>query len=236
MNNNLTSLTLAGCLLVTGAANAGSLVVVEPEPVPIAPIVAPAFAWDGAYAGVVLGYGEGMYTNGVSVLDEIGVDIDVNGAIYGAKLGYNFQSGSTVYGVEADITNGPTGLTPQGTAGPDWWCGTGDCYANIDAVATIRGRAGVLASSDFLIYGTAGIAIAQVTGGIVASPQDGGGTAYGAVGGVGAEYAVGSSASVGAEYLYYGLSPIPFGDDGSGNTFDGVGSFGVARLFFNFHF
>jgi len=177
-----------------------------------------------------------MYTNGVSVLDQLGVDINVNGEIFGAKLGYNFQSGSTVYGVEADITNGPTGLTPQGTWGPMWGCGTGDCYANIDSIVTVRGRAGILASSDFLIYGTAGVAAAQITGGIVASAQDGGGTAMGAVGGIGAEYAIGNSTTVGAEYLYYGISPIPFGVDGSGNTFDGVGDFGVARLFFNFHF
>ncbi len=227
-------LSLSGLLLSSAASFAGSMnVVSEPE---IMPMPEPVFDWGGAYGGVALGFGQGTYTQGVSVLGELGVDVDVSGAIVAAKLGYNIQNGNTVFGVEADISSGPSGVTPQFTTGPDWSCNTGDCYVDINSVASLRARAGFTPSPDMLLYATGGLAVAQVTGGILASAQDGGGSASGAVSGVGMEFAAGNNASFGAEYLYYNISPIPFGVDGLGNTFDGVGDFGVLRFFFNKHF
>jgi len=69
---------------------------------------APVYSWAGFYIGGSLGAGLALQ----KVLDLSGSIYDVGaagynqnlGAIVGANLGYNFQSGNLVYGVEADIS------------------------------------------------------------------------------------------------------------------------------------
>ncbi|GAA2866226.1 outer membrane immunogenic protein [Aminobacter niigataensis] len=88
-----------------GAALAADAVVTEPTS-----DLAPAgFVWAGGYVGLHVGYGRG---NGNAVdLDDsffdesIGQthDVDTEGFVGGVQAGHNWQTGSFVYGLEADI-------------------------------------------------------------------------------------------------------------------------------------
>jgi outer membrane immunogenic protein len=77
--------------------------------------------------------------------------------IGGGQLGYNWQHGTFVYGVEADIS----GLTHgYRQAAPE--VGKGNMVkSDIEWLATFRGRAG-LAVNDTLVYMTGGLAVGGV--------------------------------------------------------------------------
>ena len=188
--------------------------------------------WSGGYFGIHGGISGGNYM--LFSTDGDGVGIDVDGVVVGGTVGYNFQKDRIVYGVEADISTGPAGITPQGSSGPYWVCFTGDCNADIKRFGTVRGRIG-FAQKNMLIYGTAGLAWGDVEGGIFNSVQQGGGTAYGWAAGLGAEYALNQSWSAKIEYMHVDLGDIPFGIDGS-TVLLGRGDFQVLRLGLNTKF
>jgi len=200
-------------------------------------LAAPAFAddWSGFYAGIHGGSGSGTYTQGVSALDQTGVDVDVTGTIGGVTAGYNWNTGTLVYGVEVDYSTGPNGITPQGSEGPFWICGSGDCNVSIDDFITVRGRVGI-EYGGVLMYGTAGYASGNITGGIYDSDQQGGGVASGWTAGAGIEFDVLANATGKIEILQVDLGAIPFGTNGDVETFDGVGSFSVVRFGLNYQF
>ena len=177
---------------------------------PAAPIVAaaPIFTWSGFYLGVNAGYG--WSNNDSDVIDLVDEDDD-GGFIGGAQVGYNYQIGSFVVGVEGDlqyIDFGSTRFRDAGLvlreAGIDDWFGTA------------RARAGV-AFGQALIYGTGGFAFADDANGWT-------------VGG-GVEYAFTNNLSAKIEGLYVNLD-----NDDDFPGFDGETDFGVVRAGLNFRF
>ena len=216
-----------------GNANAGSVT----PPVIEVPVVSAAITdWSGAYIGAFGGFASGNYLQLDEVAGREGVDVAVDGGIFGVKGGYNFQSGNIVYGVEADYGNGPAGVTPQNTYGPNYYCGSGDCSIDIISLATVRLRVGYV-SGNWLVFGTAGLATAEVEGGIENSSFFDGGTATGWAAGVGGEYRINSNMSVSADALFVDLGSIPFGTESlDGNPFVGQGNFTEARLGVNWSF
>lgn len=87
-------------------------------------------------------------------LATIGAEYDVNGGIYGAHAGYNYNAGPLVLGVEAsysaaDINGSQTCLLLL------------TCARKIDAIGSLVGRLGY-AVDRTLVYSTAGIAWADV--------------------------------------------------------------------------
>jgi outer membrane immunogenic protein len=219
--------------LATSALASGPYIPYDPPVTPPPPV---AYDWSGYYAGAVIGASQGEYRQGVSALNQLGAFVDVDGATGGLLVGRNWQSSGAVFGLEFDASIGPSGVTPQfGPAGPDWFCNTGDCTVDIQALFTLRGRVG-MARDNWLFYGTAGIAHARVEGGIIASAQFGSGTATGYVAGLGAEYGISARSSIRAEYLYYDLGELPFGTDGGANRFDADGTFSTLRVGYNYRF
>lgn len=85
-----------------------------------------------------------------------------SGFVGGGQLGYNWQQGSWVYGVETDLSGTSLKSSMSGglsiTGCPSDAANTS---ANVDWYGTLRGRAG-WASGPFLVYGTAGLAYGQV--------------------------------------------------------------------------
>jgi len=114
------------CLLlaITGPAAAADLSEASPDygrPAAAAPL------WSGPYAGVQGGYGWGSTSHSFDNGAPSG-ESHPQGGLGGAHAGYNFQKGSLVAGLEADIEaadlsgtfSNPSGITSQGWARLNW--------------------------------------------------------------------------------------------------------------------
>jgi outer membrane immunogenic protein len=83
-----------------------------------------------------------------------------NGFIGGGQIGYNWQFGAGVFGVEADfdgIGSGHSSVTLHNLV-TGFVPATYTLDARLKALGTVRARLGFLATPSFLLYGTAGFA------------------------------------------------------------------------------
>lgn len=108
------------------------------------PVQSSAYDWTGVYLGAMLGYTWAEYS------PEALNDIDDNGYVAGGYTGFNFQSGSLVFGVEGDFA--AVGLDES----------SGGTSFETDMIGSVRGRVGY-AFDRILAYGTGGVAFANVT-------------------------------------------------------------------------
>jgi outer membrane immunogenic protein len=199
--------TIVGMFVATGVLGGASAQAADlPRPTPVpAPIAVPSL-WTGFYSGVYGGYGFDDLT-----ATALGVNIsplpEPKGFFFGSNIGYNWQFGAFVVGLEADFSYGKiedsvTIITlPGGTVG---------ATSNLDYFTTARARVGY-AFGNLLIYGTGGLAWAHnnatvdvVAPGFAArffDDQD----HLGWTAGGGFEYALSSRWSIKAEYLYLDL-------------------------------
>ena len=130
---------------------------------------------------------------------------NANGGMVGGDIGYNWQKGMWVFGVESDIswTNikgqsnvcGPNTLTPH------------PCGTNLDALATFRGRAGIAVgpAANWLLYATGGVAVGDIYGWDALTPASGRDWRAGWAAGAGVETAIAPNVSVKLEYLHVDL-------------------------------
>ena len=167
-------------------------------PPPRAPAFVPFFSWTGWYVGMNAGYGFGD-TNWTNTLTGISTgDFNVDGFQVGGTLGYNWQLGSTIFGVEGDF---------------DWSNMKGATNANCAVNCETRTpglpprAAASVTPSTAQPYVTGGAAFADVKlqgTGITAFSE----TQIGWVAGVGLEYAFLHNWTAKAEYLYSDLGTI----------------------------
>ena len=160
--------------------------------------------WSGLYAGVHGGYGE-VYTSGLVDPGSFQLeqsDLNLNGAILGAQVGYNVQMDSIVFGIEADASYLGLGFNDKNWDTPS--TGESNTAADIDLLASVRGRLGV-AMDNTLLYVTGGLAMTDAESSFLNS-----GTLtkanYGGIGGVvggGVEFKSSETMSWRAEGLYY---------------------------------
>ena len=164
-----------------------------------------AYDWSGVYVGGVVGYSWGRdrlteYTTATGAPRNMAFDYNLDGFTGGVKAGANFQSGSFVYGAEADFELSSI----DGTFIDDiQHLGRGDdSYA---WQASLRARAG-FAMDRMMIYGTGGLAAARIKNvytlvpyGISEAIE---GTRYGWTAGAGVDYAVTDNVIAGFEYRY----------------------------------
>jgi len=154
-------LTVTTTLLITAPAFAADLRA-RPAPIYVPP---PLPQWTGFYVGANAGGGIG---NAVSDFTALGttfasVDNSLTGAVGGGQVGYNWQSGPMVFGLETDIQ----ASSAKGTLSAP--CAPGLCGVALSAsysqevswFGTVRGRLGY-ASAGWLLYATAGYAYGQV--------------------------------------------------------------------------
>jgi outer membrane immunogenic protein len=167
----------------------------------IRPVVA-YYNWTGFYVGLNAGYGFGTskWSDTVSA-----ASVKPKGGLFGGTLGYNYQVGSVVWGLEGDIdwsgVKGSTACAPLST-----------CEVTNRWLSTFRGRLGY-AFDRWLPYLTVGGAYGSVkatetSGGLVASVSK---NQLGWTGGVGVEYAFLGNWTAKLEYLYVDLGKF---DDG----------------------
>lgn len=163
----------------------------------------PAFTWTGLYVGGQLGYewGTSSRTSYNAAGANLGSDptIDSSGIIGGAHVGYNYQIGPLVAGLEVEADGDSytgSGLNNAGTI-------TASGGNSIEG--SVRGRVGV-AWDRALLYATGGLALASES--VTVTNLASGATdsfANGLVGwtvGGGIEYAIDNNWSVSAEYRY----------------------------------
>ncbi len=173
------------------AADLGPYQPYTPPPAPEVEYSAPSI-WEGAYVGVNGGYG---WSNSSFTEPE--------GGFGGGQIGYNWQRGRFVFGVEGDIQAADISgraYDPMNDA---------TAHSDVNWFSTVRGRLG-FTSGPLLIYGTGGLAVADFDSHVRVDDlhfRDSNTDVGYAVGG-GVEWAFAPNWSMKAEYLYLG-----FGDD-----------------------
>ncbi len=189
-------LACVGAAAFAGAATAADL---PPRVAPYyraPPAVVPIYTWSGFYLGVNGGGGWGS-----SAWDSTG-SFNVSGGLVGGTIGYNYQFGQAVFGVEGDIDwSGIKGTTNN-------FCLAG-CTTSNTWLSTVRGRLGY-AADRFMPYVTAGGAFGNVQ---ASTPGFAGGssTQAGWTVGAGLEFAIAGNWTAKAEYLYVDLGKFNCG-------------------------
>src|SRR5579872_2056397 len=111
-----------------------------------APVVAPVYNWAGFYIGAMGGYGS-----------EDSGSPSIKGGLAGGTVGYNWQTGSWVYGLEADAAWADLNASASAVV-PGF--GLLTASDKVDSTGTVRGRIGY-AFNTVLLYGTGGYAWAN---------------------------------------------------------------------------
>jgi len=146
----------AGTLLIQ-IAPAWAADIAVPPAAPIVPVQQPgAFSWTGFYAGIDAGYAWGWsrWSDPLAGTSRS----HLGGAAIGGHLGYNWQAGPLVFGVETDAA----WANLNGTAGPGMaFCATGPCETKQNWLGTTRGRIGY-AFGYWMPYLTGGAAYGDV--------------------------------------------------------------------------
>ena len=189
-----------------------------------------ALSWTGFYVGVHAGYGWGgsgdihtSYLPSPAAFNgqPFSTGIDPSGFLGGGQIGYNLQSGSLVYGVEADLSW--SNVEDSARSAPFLLFGGAPLNATsshtfrqeLDWLGTVRARLGFLVSPSTLAYVTGGLAYGRTSYSAFSdiSPpnpalQFAGSDRKTDIGwtiGAGSEMRLGSNWSLKGEYLYYDL-------------------------------
>ncbi len=158
----------------------------------IAPLVPYYYNWSGFYVGLNVGYG-----NGTSDWTLPTASFSPSGMTYGATLGYNWQAGALVYGIETDY-NAST-VNGSATCAVVLTCETSNTW-----FATFRGRLGY-AFDRFLPYLTAGGAYGNIKATLNPLALNASENKFGYAFGAGLEYAFLGNWTAKIEYLYVDL-------------------------------
>jgi outer membrane immunogenic protein len=226
-----------GPLAVASAADLG-----RPAPAPVYVKAPPpvVYTWAGFYGGANAGWvgsadstinltGTDTGSDGLGSALQAGaipstIDLGYNGFLGGGQLGYNFQSGNWVYGLEGDIDWAsakssiavPDAVVPPrgGIQSPF----TTNASRELDWLGTLRARVGYTPAAPFLLYATGGLAFGQHKLGIgIADPggipplnafNEASDWSAGWTVGAGVEWMFARQWSLKAEYLYVDLGDI----------------------------
>jgi outer membrane immunogenic protein len=175
--------------------------------------------WSGFYVGGNVGYGWGGKTD-LSYLPTPAAFEASNttfnslakGVVGGAQIGYNWQIGSLVTGLEADLQG--SGVRGSVRQQPDQFSSFSfrSAEQNLSWFGTVRGRLGVTVTPDLLLYGTGGLGYGHAEGSTntffsntFQFPGSFGKTKLGWAAGAGAEWMIARNWSAKIEYLHMDL-------------------------------
>jgi outer membrane immunogenic protein len=198
------AIAAAGCAQIASAADVPVKAPVYKAPVAV--VISPN--WTGFYVGIAGGYGWGKAEQSDSFPFNSGT-YNTSGGLIGGTLGYNWQSGATVFGVETDLSYADIKGSTIGTDPASGNCAVPanpNCESTIRALGTARGRLG-LAWQNLLPYVTGGLAYANLHGAEGVTGTGGSGSKWvpGWTIGAGLEGILAPNWSVKAEYLYVDL-------------------------------
>lgn len=200
------------------------------------------FNWSGLYFGVSGGYGWGDNTYSFDqpplmfalAPPPLSVGVGMDGGLIGGTVGFNWQNGAWVLGVESDFSAANLSGRKLSDGVPP--CFEEGCTAGVDWLATERIRIGH-AVGNWLPFVTAGVAFGQVKGTADLGACDFVGsckfdeTRVGYTVGGGTEVALGGGWSGKVEALYVNLGTPAFNDKAV--KADDV-DFGIVRLGVNY--
>jgi outer membrane immunogenic protein len=202
--------------VVVGVGSTSAVASDLAKPISKAPLLAPVHNWTGFYGGVAGGYGWGHSDQtdpGIpappppAILTPPPGDghFSLDGPLVGGTLGYNWQTGPWVFGLEgdyswADISGSSNNCGPS-TVSPH------PCGTKIESLGTVRGRIGYAMgpTGNWLPYVTGGLAMGEVNGWDSLSPASGSDFRTGWTVGGGLETAFALRWSAKVEYLYVDL-------------------------------
>jgi outer membrane immunogenic protein len=214
-------LLLAGvAVFALGAGSASAADIQHRQAMPAkAPVyVAPPYNWTGFYVGINGGGGWG--NSDFSAPFATG-SFDTSGGLVGGTLGYNWQMGQVVFGLEGDVD----WSNIRGSA----TCGITTCETRNNWLGTVRGRLGY-AFDRFLPYVTGGLAVGNVKTS-VAGFGDSDETRAGWTLGGGIEASIAGPWTAKVEYLY-----VDLGDTGSVLGSDANFHTNIVRAGLNYRF
>lgn len=198
---------LGGCIIAAATVSAACAADALSEP------VAANYDWSGFYAGL---NGGGAWADKCWFSIDQAADegcVSPSGGLLGGQLGYNFQNGPFVFGVEATADWANLDETRQSLTSPVF------LHTDVRALYTLGLRVGY-AMDNLLVYGKAGGALAddsyeEIFNGISATTADE--VRAGWLIGAGAEYGITRHISVGMEYNYsdFGSKTVRFEPTGA---------------------
>jgi outer membrane immunogenic protein len=178
----------------------------------------------GFHVGILGGYTDGTYQSEVSP----GIDHEPSGGLIVVQAGWDRHVGALIIGIDGDIAFAPVdggdSITVSGFKS--------DVSSDLDYIGTLRGRVGGMAGPG-MIYGTAGIAVAEVnnklvvsSGGLEVGRDNETSRHKGWTAGAGVKYPMTLRLSFEAQYLYIdmhdeevtmSIGTFPFTDEGDLN-------------------
>jgi outer membrane immunogenic protein len=197
-------------------------------PARVAPV---PFTWSGWYVGVNGGYGWGRSNWNDPAIDPDVRRFGLSGGVAGGQLGYNWQTGPFVLGLESDLdwTNLSGSKSDAGVCATD---GGGQCQTSQSWLGTTRGRVGY-AFGSWLPYVTGGAAYGDIR-----STQPSGTastTRLGWTAGAGVEYSISPRWSAKLEFLHLDLGTAAFMGAASNTTITTPAKDDIVRAGINYH-
>lgn len=194
---------LVSAIAMTTSAYAADMAV---KARPMAP-VAPAPVWTGLYIGIDGGWGRARYGHDFNTLGHYNTAVgdvfnySASGGVFGGHLGYNWQIGQWVLGLEGGIMK--TWLDSSNNTSP-FFPVTDRWTSKVSWIGTVTPRLGFTAGS-FLFYGKGGWAVARVSDYVQDTVDfvDFKTTRSGWTLGAGVEYMLTPNWIVGLEYNHY---------------------------------
>lgn len=231
-----------GALTAAGAAHAADLPRRQVAPPP-AGIPSAGFSWTGFYIGSHTGVAVGRTVTGNTApyggFDSgtaLNYELNPTMIFGGGQIGYNWQAGVFVLGVEGDL--GYLGLRSEVHPGPDNFVSV-----RYGWYGTVTGRLG-LATDRLLSYVKGGAVVARITnrasdfdGGLV-DPSDFSETSrtrWGWTAGTGFEVAVAPQWSLKSEYMFMNFGRVR-GTNLDGDTFEHKNEVHTFRIGLNYRF
>lgn len=198
-----------------------------------APPMVPAYNWTGFYVGANIGGSFGNADTSVALAGlAAGTSFNMDGVVGGGQIGYNWQNGPWVWGLEADFQ----GTSQSGSGSASQTVNifvdpavTGNlAYTEkLPWFGTVRGRLGFTPANRWLVYATGGLAYGEVDTNstltdsaptITSVGNSFNNTRTGWTVGGGVEAALWGNWTGKLEYLYVDLGSVS-------NTFTGLGVF-----------
>jgi outer membrane immunogenic protein len=204
------ALAAAFAVAATAAAQAADM---PPRPPAFykAEPAAQTFDWTGFYLGLNGGYAFGRSSWSDPAVGADSGRFNTSGAVLGGQIGYNWQTGPVVLGLETDMDwlNGK-GSSAGGVCATD---GAGACQTSQTWLGTTRARVGY-AFDRWLPYVTGGVAYGDIR---AAQPTGtSSSTKTGWAAGAGVEYGINRNWSAKAEFLHVDLGTATFMGAASG--------------------